>query len=173
MKKPLVLIVLLVLAACGTSGASLTGQGAFTPNTQYAGFPLVLDDGGPDPRVVVIGIAEIDQGPQSCGGLLDAGANHLTFHSLGLTLANFADGGVPVTTGDYPISLDFAGATGPVAAVLLAVTDAGITQTGISGTVTLTQVGSTYAGSFTSTVSDNDGGTGTLSGSFSAPLCPP
>jgi hypothetical protein len=163
------LLVSLVLAACGTSGASLTGQGAFTPNTQYAGFPLNLPDGGLSKDLVVIGIAEIDQGPQSCDELLDAGSS-LTGHALTLALANLDAG---LTTGTYTITPNLMSMTGPVASLSLAVTDAGLTQIGVSGTVTLTQVGSTYAGNFTSTVADNDGGTGTLTGSFSAPLCPP
>ena len=169
MKKPLVSLVLLVLAACSSS-ASITGPGGFTPNTQWAGFPLVLDDGGTSMQFVFIGIAEIDQGPQTCDELLDAGIGHLTGHALALTLAN-ADGGV--TTGAYTITPDFTNATGLVASVSLSVGDAGITEIGISGAVTLTQVGSTYAGSFTSIVTQGDGGTGTLTGSFSAPLCPP
>jgi hypothetical protein len=166
MKKPALL--LLALGACSSSSGL-----PFTANTNLATYPENLPDGGPDPSFLLVGLAHIDQGPVDCAASFDGGFT-VTGESVGIAVLNL-DGG-PVTSGTYPIVLNLPDSDGGVvAAVEQSDTDAGLTYAALSGTVTLTAVGSTISGSVDAQMAQLLPGTNRyqLSTSFSTPLCLP
>ncbi len=79
--------------------------------------------------------------------------------------------------GTYPMDgggLDSGLSIGPgfIAGLFVGTLDAGITAVSDKGTLTLTEAGDTFAGTFAVTLLLRDGGSGTLSGTFVAPYCP-
>jgi hypothetical protein len=165
------LIVLLALSACGSGGET-----PFTPNTELAWQNQALPDGGSDRSSVLINIWEIDQGPQACRTLPDAGGSdnqRLTGPGLDIFVARLD--GTPLAVGAYPIVPNFLAFDGGSVADLFmsTITSSAITdpKSGVSGTVNLTAVGSTFAGNYMAETIDGVGAHGMISGSFSAPLC--
>jgi len=170
MRIPVFLWVGVVATACsGSSSSSLSGAGAFTPNSEIAGFPGSLDDGGIDSSTIAIGIVHIDQGPQSCGTA--PGGETLTGRLVAIGVST--GDGTTLQTGQYPIVSLLAPKPTTVSAVLaLGDFNGDLSEVAESGSVTLTEVGATFAGSFTATLVELDGGAfGVLSGTFSAPTC--
>jgi hypothetical protein len=158
------LIVLLALTACGSSSS---GGLPFTPNTELASYGP-FPDGGVDPRFVAIAIARVDQGPLDCAAL-SQGASR-TGQALGIVVGRVD--GSPFATGAYPIVLDVSILDSGIGADLALADHSGNTlAVGVSGTVNLTSVGSTYAGTYNAEVHLVAGGNTTYEGNFSAPLC--
>jgi hypothetical protein len=158
-----------------TTGSSLglSTAGGFIANTELAGYAGPLSDGGTDPSVVVIDIARIDQGSQTCAGILPGGGGPFTGPAI-LIILTTGDG-TPIRKGRYPIAFPPRAADGGLGAVcLLGELDAGNTAVGVDGSVIVTRVGDDFAGSFGSMLELLDGGSfGELSGGFNAPNCGP
>ena len=118
----------------------------------------------------------------NCSGLysaLDAGIM-LEGYRVGLLVAtnDLNDGGPPVGAGSYPIYAPGAapdgGLKGPNATLTVeALPSGGAIGTGVGGTVQLSATGASYDGTFSAVLKLADGGSGELSGSFSAPFCVP
>ena len=170
MKK---LMILVMLCDCSSSPV-LTGVGAFTPNTQLA---EEVTDAGPEfGPSLGIGILAIASGPVTCADALDGGGDPLIGQLLSLTL--FKADATLVTTGTYQIVIPLTGVVpdaGNLATLELASNDldAGFVDIGfgISGTVTLKDKSPVSSGSFSATIQLLDGGGGTLTGNFDAPVC--
>jgi hypothetical protein len=164
------IVALLAALGCTNSGSTLSGAGAFTPNTEIGGYAS-LDDGGPDPSIIAVEISRVDQGTQTCAEIVDGGGRLLTGQFL--VIATETGDGTPIRAGQYPIVATLLGNGSAAAVLTLGDTDAGTTAAATSGSVTLTEVGATLAGSFTSTLALlSDGGAfGLLSGTFSAQNC--
>jgi hypothetical protein len=161
------LIVLLALSACGSGGLP------FVPNSELANQLLALPDGGVDSRYVFITLAKLDQGPLDCADSLDAGITALSGPILGIVVARLD--GMPWAIDAYPVVLDILALDAGIgASIAVGNFDGGFTAGGISGTVNLTAVGSTYVGNFNAqTIDINTLVRQNYSGSFSAPLCVP
>jgi len=157
------LVVLLALCGCSSG---MSGTLAFATNTELAGGPLT--DGGVAIDLDVV-LASVDQGPTSCAGLLNPA---LTARILVIRLLAAGEGIAFVVPGTYP--LEIPDDAGMAQLSLYTVDDAGQNPiaTGLSGSVTLTQITPTTTGSFNATMALADGGSGgDLSGSFNATFC--
>jgi hypothetical protein len=158
------LILLVALTACGSSSS---GGLPFTPNTELASYGP-FPDGGVDPRFVVVAIAKIDQGPLDCAALSEGASR--TGQALGIVVGRLD--GSPFATGAYPIVRDVSTLDAGIGADLTLIDSSGNTLgVGVSGTVNLTSVGSTYAGNYNAEVLLVAGGNTAYEGNFSAPLC--
>jgi hypothetical protein len=166
-------LALLVFAACSSSGGSgsLTGQEAFTVTAQFAGPNLNLGITGANGAVLMGNVS-----PQpTCADLFDGG-NNFTGKFVSMILYT-ADGGA-VGTGSYTLA-DPRMASPSGAFAYLGVETLGDGGTSaqaiaISGTLNLTSVGSNWEGNFNSQLisADQTGSSlGSLSGTFSAPVC--
>jgi hypothetical protein len=157
--------LLLALLACDTHGTN--GALPFTPNTELATIGP-LPDGGVDPRFVVIAIAAINEGALDCAAWADGGTR--TGQALGITLGRLD--GTPFDAGSYPIVSNVTDLDGGIGADLALVDDTGnVIAVGTGGSVTLTSVGSTYAGNYNVEAALTAGGSTTYEGDFSATLC--
>jgi len=158
-----------MLAAC--SSPTLSGVGAFVPNTQLSvGLGHLLPDGGGVSDQLNLFIALVDQGSLSCAQLIDRTAATATGRALRISLWH-ADR-TAVTPGTYQIGVDDAGSMAHLS-LDSREPDAGAKQLGYgaSGTVTLTQVTPETTGSLdTMVVLFSDGG-GQLTGGFNATDC--
>jgi len=171
MRKPALL--LLVLAACGSSGGL-----PFTTNTEVAFHPQTLADGGPNPSELLVVLAQVDQGPIDCAQSVDGGI--LNFTGQGLSIDVIRLDGAAVGIGTYPVVESPHGFDGgAVAGVYQFDFDAGrstFTYIGTSGTVTITAVGASITGSFSVKMDQfTEGlvGSYNASGDWTASLCLP
>jgi hypothetical protein len=170
-----VIVVAMSGVACSSSSAGLTGETGFTPNTQLAGYYTPLNDGGPDPSVIVVTLARVDQGPLTCSELLPSGHPAVTTGDAVEIFMTTGDGS-SVAAGSYDFVVFPGPPMGTRGALLLRIDlDGGATiGAGASGSVALTSATGGFAGSFNTTIENVDGGSlGALSGSFSAPNCGP
>jgi hypothetical protein len=167
MKK---LLGLLMLAACSSSSgsATLSGSGAtFSVHDVFA-----VADGG----AAAMFLTSLSPTP-TCGDLTITPGQSTNFTGKVLSILVAAADGSSVTTGTYPIEGD-GGSAASLSIVYLS--DGGVAPQSLAtaGSVTLTEVGSTFTGSFTVTLSDlgvsSDAGAGEqLIGNFTAPTCSP
>lgn len=178
-------VAVLVFAACASTPNPLSGPLAFPVNAQFATVTPAQPGQFPKPVVAVVYLVDEPYEVNSCRdyvtSCLTGDPVDLDFVSVGVSTW---DGG-PVGPGTYAIESPFGpdvpadagtGSAAPsdagpgyasVSYVILGDAGPGSPVGGIGGTVTLTQVGSTWTGSFSTTV----GGV-TLSGTFSAGVCP-
>jgi hypothetical protein len=164
------LTVLVVAAAACSSSASLTGVGAFDPNTQTAqGLGTLYSDGGGLFDQLNILVAHVDQGGQDCAQTTMPG-NPATGQLLRISLFH-ADGSA-MTTDTYEIGSPDAGNIA-ILFTLLREPDAGgaPTAAGVSGSVTLTQIQPNTVATFSAQMATANDGGGTLTGNVNAALC--
>jgi hypothetical protein len=167
-RSPLLLLVFLS-AACSSS-ASLTGVGAFDPNTQTAqGLGTLYSDGGGLFNQLNVLVARIDQGAQDCAQITMPG-NPSTGQLLRISL--FHADGSEMTTGTYEIGSPDAGNIA-ILFTLLREPDAGSAPTaaGVSGSVTLSQIQPNTVATFNAQMATADDGGGSLSGNVNAAFC--
>jgi hypothetical protein len=164
------------VSACDGGGSPLAGslQGplSFTPNAVLATV-LSLPDGGIDSSYTTILFADSDPA-FACEVLRGKFPDSGTIQ--GLFTIELQQVGAPVLAGTYPVWPIGAGIPPPTLKTLVQLSlygpASGVSPpvqgvaAGNSGTVTLTKVGSEYAGSFSATVVQPDGGESTLAGSF-------
>jgi hypothetical protein len=178
MKKPRnpvpMLLTAVAMSACSPNGGNLI---SLNPNTELSSPLGSLPDGGLNLSAYVISLGETSPGAISCqqaqSGQIDG---YRINRSLGIVVGT--NDASDLHTGTYDVVLPLAGPSdgGPFAVLGLLDSDGGTIGTGIDGTVTLSQVvlgsSGTIGGSYSSTLVGADGGTvGTISGSFSAPIC--
>jgi hypothetical protein len=149
----------------------VAGLNPFTPNSAWSETEHNLADGGLIGKIVVArGVGgtiptDVCQIVQPDGGW-DAGGKLETVDGVQITFPDFG-------TGTYPFTESGVLADGGGSAVLIQVVgdggDNGTVLLGqaVSGTFTLTQAGTRFAGSFSGTFAD----AGTVTGTFAVPVC--
>jgi hypothetical protein len=170
---PLLCTLAAVTGACGSSaGATLQGPEAFAPNATLA-VQLELD-GGLYPSF--LGITAMDSDPaDSCAYEAATGLPQAATLRHKLSILVTQPG--PITAGTYGITDadTFFPTTdvpdGSVTLIQFFGPDDHFgsnepTASSTSGTLQLTSAGASWAGNFTATMVDDDGGVSTLSGSF-------
>jgi hypothetical protein len=160
-------VVLLCFLAVACSNSSLSGAGAFTPNTEVGGYLRASDDGGVDPSSIVISLSRLDQGALGCS------ASGASVSGPMLIISVATSDGSPVRDISYPLvapwwANDAGGFGASVSLGVSGVFSAGST----SGTLTFDKIEPKFEGSFNATLNLVDGGTfGVLSGTFIATNC--
>ncbi len=172
-----VLFAFSVATACGgSSSGSLQGPGSFSPNGSLA-LQVLTDQGGIAPYAVEIVL--VNSTPTASCEILDAGlpttgivrgeVNVLIAQSPALAAGTYSitdpgtfdqtiGTGIP-SSGIASVTVD--GPTNPPSGA-----EQGETESSVSGSLTLTKVGTEWAGNFTATMTDSSGGSSALSGSF-------
>jgi hypothetical protein len=174
------------LAECSSGGAgSGANPGWGTAEVKgTAPFPVsivIADTDGYDagpPPMVNVELAE-DHGQLAGVPSCHLYGAHGDLVGVSVTIGFTSGSAAPLVTGPYPIVAACLGCdAGAHATVLVAdwENEGGVylgtsVARGVSGTATLTELDTTVAGTFDASVAGADGGSATLSGSFSGPLC--
>ena len=156
-------------AAGGGSGATITGAQAFAPNVTLAWNKVMNGDGGV-PYYVSVGMIRGSGNIPS--NVCDARLQNTGFKEEEYLDIRFYAEGAPIAPGTYQVFPMQVYDGGRTAVVARALPDAGGYQ-GVTGTVSLHQVGGSFVGTFEVGLSKGTGSDGgRIEGSFSAPYCP-
>ena len=162
MKKSLGLIL---LAGCSGGSATLSGHGSFSVSevlaTADAGYAALL-------------LASVDPTP-TCSDVVHKSS--VPFTGTAVQIGVVVIGGGALATGTFNIQSPNSVAGTFASLSLVSQLDGGVTSVypATSGTLTLTSVGSTLAGSFSADLQNptENNSYGQLTGQFSASTCPP